>query len=123
MQYLKNLMLSRPYFSRIVNQSIVVSDKGKDYTNLVYATSDENKSYAMIYLPQNKPVRINLSKVSGASKNVWWYDVRNGKSTKDKPAKGNSTTSFTPPKEGKDWVLVIDDASKNFQAPGVQSDE
>jgi len=123
MQYLKNLMLSRPYFSRIVNQSIVVSDKGKDYTNLVYATSDENKSYAMIYLPQNKPVKIDLSKISGAAKNVWWYDVRNGKSTKDKSTKGNGTKSFTPPTQGVDWVLVIDDASKNFQAPGMKADE
>ena len=25
---------------------------------------------------------------------------------------------FTPPKEGQDWVLVIDDASKKFNPPG-----
>ena len=91
MQYLKNLMLSRPYFSRVANQNIVVSDKGKDYTNLVYATVDENKSYAMIYLPQNKPVKIDLSKISGATKNIWWYDVRHGTATKGKSAKGNGT--------------------------------
>ena len=84
MQYLKNLMLSRPYFSRVANQNIVVSDKGKDYTNLVYATVDENKSYAMVYLPQNKPVKIDLSKISGSTKNIWWYDVRHGTATKGK---------------------------------------
>ena len=120
MQYLKNLMLSRPYFSRVANQNIVVSDKGKDYTNLVYATVDENKSYAMVYLPQNKPVKIDLSKISGSTKNIWWYDVRHGTATKGKSAKGNGKMTFTPPKEGTDWVLVIDDASKNFQAPGTK---
>jgi hypothetical protein len=122
MQYLKSLMLSRPYFSRIANQSVIASDKGKDYTDLVYATGDENKSYAMVYLPQNEPVKIDLSKISGTTKNVWWYDVRSGKSIKGNAAKGSGTKSFTPPKEGTDWVLVIDDASKNFQAPGIKID-
>ena len=120
MQYLKNLMLSRPYFTRIANQSIVVSDKGKDYTNLIYATADEGKSYAMIYLPQNKPVKVHLGKISGETKNVWWYNVKTGKATQGKAAKGSSTKTFSPPKEGQDWVLVIDDASKGFQAPGIK---
>ena len=122
MQYLKNLMLSRPYFSRVVNQTLVISNKGNDYTNLVYATVDENKSYAMIYLPQNKAVKIDLGKISGKAKNVWWYDVRNGNAIRATSAKGNGTKSFSPPKEGMDWVLVMDDASKNFPAPGVKMD-
>ena len=123
MQYLKNLMLSRPYFSRVVNQTIVAADKGTDYTNLLYATSDKNKSYAMIYLPHNRPVKINLSNVAGTTKNVWWYDVRNGKAIKGEPAKGNGVKLFTPPKHDRDWVLVIDDASKNFPPPGTKADK
>ena len=76
----------------------------------------------MVYLPQNKPVKIDLSKISGATKNLWWYDVRHGAATEGKSAKGNGTKTFTPPKEGTDWVLVIDDASKNFQAPGTKTE-
>ena len=118
MQYLKNLMLSRPYFSRIADQAIIESNTGQSYVDLVYATRDENKSFAMIYLPQNKPVAIDLNKISGKVKNVWWYDVRTGNAIAGKQVKGNGTESFTPPKEGKDWVLVIDDASRKFKAPG-----
>lgn len=118
MQHLKNLMLSRPYTSRIADQSMIKSDVGSTYIDLVYATRDTNRSYAMIYLPQNKSVKIDLSKISGTSKNIWWYDVRNGKAIASKSVKGNSTTSFAPPKQGKDWVLVVDDASKNFGVPG-----
>lgn len=118
MQYLKNLMLSRPYFSRVVDQSIIKSDIVDNYLDLVYATRDGNKSYAMIYLPQNKELKVDLSKVSGNTKNVWWFDVRSGKATAVKSVKGNGVKSFTPPKEGKDWVLVIDDASKKFGGPG-----
>jgi hypothetical protein len=119
MKHLKNLMLSRPYFTRIGDQSIIVSEKGKDYTDLIYATRDQQGSYAMIYLPQNKPLTINLNKVTGTTKNVWWYNPRSGKATKGKALKSNKAQSFTPPKEGKDWILVIDDASKAFKAPGT----
>lgn len=117
MVHLKNLMLSRPYNTRIADQSLIKSTNGKTYVDLIYATRDENKSYAMIYLPQNKPVRIDLGKISGSEKNVWWFDPTTGKSVAGKKVK-SGTQSFTPPKEGKDWVLVIDDASKNFGIPG-----
>jgi hypothetical protein len=118
MQYLKKLMLSRPYFSRIADQSLIRSSVGSTYIDLVYATRDESRSYAMVYLPQNKPVTIDLSKISGGAKNVWWFNPRTGQATAGKSAKGNGSQSFTPPKEGADWVLVIDDASKRFGEPG-----
>ncbi len=119
MQYLKKLMLSRPYTSRIADQSMIKSSVGNSYLDLVYTTRDAEGSYAMIYLPQNKSVKINLSKITGATKNIWWFDVRTGKAIEAKSVKGNGTNSFTPPKEGKDWVLVIDDASKKFGVPGM----
>lgn len=118
MKYLKRLMLSRPYNSRIADQSIIKSDRGTTYIDLVYATREATGSYAMIYLPQNKPVKIDLSKISGGTKNQWWFDVRTGKATSSKSIKVKGVTTFTPPKEGKDWVLVIDDASKGFGVPG-----
>jgi hypothetical protein len=74
----------------------------------------------MVYLPQNTPVKIDVSKISGKTKNVWWFDVRTGKATPGKTIKGNNVNSFTPPAEGKDWVLVIDDASKKFGLPGEE---
>lgn len=118
MNYLKNLLLSRPYFSRIEGESLVLSDKGRDYKDQVIATRDSDGSFAMVYLPQNKPVTIDMSKISGAKKNVAWFDPRTGKIAKVK-TKGESRETFTPPSEGKDWVLVIDDATKNFKSIGT----
>ncbi len=118
MQYLKKLMLSRPYASRIADQNLIKSLAGTSYLDLIYATRDADRSYAMIYLPQNKTVKIDLKKITGTTKNIFWFDVRTGKAIASKSVKGNGVNSFTPPKEGKDWVLVIDDASKNFQIPG-----
>lgn len=123
MQHLKNLMLSRPYFTRIADRSIIQSAAGSTYVDLVYATRDENGAYAMVYLPQNAPVKIDLSKVSGKTKKVWWFDVRTGKAIADKSAKGKGIETFVPPTADKDWVLVIDDASKKFKRPGETSNK
>ncbi len=118
MRFLKNLMLSRPYFKRISDNSIIVSDPGDSYKDAIIATRDEKGSYAMIYLPNRHPVTINLKRISGTVKNVSWYDPRNGKVIQDKIQNGNAVATFTPPPDGMDWVLVIDDASKNFDIPG-----
>lgn len=118
MKHLKTLMLSRSYLTRIPDQSIIKSAPGKDYKDLIVATRDSNMSYLMVYLPQNKPVKVDLGKLSGTTRNVWWYDVRTGKSTKGKTVKGKGAMNFTPPENGADWVLVIDDASKGFSEPG-----
>jgi hypothetical protein len=120
------LSLSRPYFSRVSDQSIIQSDKGADYKNLLYATVDSSGSYAMIYLPQNKPVSIDLSKISGNQKNISWFDPRSGKvvkkekiNMKKEDPKSRQIRNFTPPSTGSDWVLVIDDASMKFPDAGV----
>jgi hypothetical protein len=73
----------------------------------------------MVYLPQNMPVKIDLGKISGSVKNVWWFDTRTGKAMTGKAVNGKGISTFRPPVEGKDWVLVIDDASKKFDAPGL----
>ena len=117
MQYLKRLLLSRPFFSRIPDQSIIVSDKGSSYIDFITASRDEGGSYALVYLPQNRPVTIDLSKIRGETKNISWFNPRNGELLKSKPLKSMGPETLSPPAEGKDWVLMIDDASKQFSNP------
>ncbi len=119
MQYLKRLMLSRPYFSRIEDKELIASDPGSSYLDFMGATRDSEGSFAMVYLPMNNTVNINLGKVNGNIKNVWWFDPRSGKCTGAKPVKGKGVHSFNPPTSGQDWVLVLDDGSKKFPAPGT----
>ena len=117
LKFLTRLMLSRPYFSRIPDQSLILSDVGSTYINYISATRDANGSYAMIHLPLNKEVTIDLSKITGSTKNIFWFDPRTGGSKEMKPVQSTISASFTPPMEGKDWVLIIDDASKHYAAP------
>lgn len=108
MQFLKKLMLSRPYFTRVQDSGLVLSDRGSTYLDKIIATRDAAGSYAMIYLPENKPVTIDLSRVAGHSKRASWYDPRTGKWVLPLTVKSRGPQSFTPPANGKDWILVID---------------
>jgi hypothetical protein len=114
MQHLKKLMLSRPYFTRVPDQSLIKSKAGSNYLDYVSACRHEQGSYAMIYLPESEPVKIDLNKISGGRKKAHWFDPRNGKSIEIKNIKGKGVQEFTPPATGRDWVLVIDDAGKSF---------
>jgi hypothetical protein len=119
MKFLKSLILSRPFFDRIADQSIVRSDAGKSYLDAVIATRDGAGTYAMIYLPQGKPVTVDLGSISGKSKNAWWFNPRSGGAVRAESVDRKTLVTFIPSEEGKDWILVIDDASQNYPAPGT----
>jgi hypothetical protein len=106
-QYLKALMESRPYLARIPDQSLLVSDPGNGGEH-VQATRDQEGSYAFIYCPTSRPVRVELVKLVGKSVQASWYDPRSGQIQLVGTFPGQSTQSFSPPLEGPDWVLILD---------------
>ncbi len=63
---------------------------------------------------------MSLGKFSAARVNAWWYNPRNGKGTFLGTYANDGTRSFDPPGSkgrGNDWVLILDDAAKNYAAP------
>jgi len=119
MQYLRNLIESRPMLTRIPDQSILVGDPMKT-TDRVQATRDSDGSYAFVYIASGKPVTVRMDKVSGAEVKAYWYDPRDGTSRFIGQFPGAGVREFTPPSSGigNDWVLVLDDAAKDFPTPG-----
>ena len=80
--------------------------------------SRSDRSTLIAYMPTAREVTVDLSKISGTRADAWWLDPQTGTSS---PA-GNFETLgprlFTPPDSG-DWILVVDDASRNRPAPGA----
>lgn len=74
MKYLKQLMLSLPYFERVPDQSIVI-DNGIQYDRLA---ATRGKSYLMVYNYTSRSMKVDLNKISGAKKRVWWMDAATG---------------------------------------------
>ena len=119
MMYGKELMLSRPYFGRIPDQTILNVEY--DGFDRITATRDSDRTYAFIYIERGKPIDIDLTAI-GKGKHVvaWWYDVRSGRSIPLGRFKRVRSKVFTPPTkgEGNDWVLVIDDSAASYPPPG-----
>ena len=116
-RYLRALMESRPYLTRIPDQSVLASEAGKTGFH-VRATRDAQGSYIMIYLPTPNPVTVRLDSLSGVSINAWWYDPCSGEAIFVGMYEKSSPLTFTPPGHRPDWVLVLDDSSMDFPAPG-----
>ncbi len=125
MQYGRRLMESRPYLTRIPDDSVIVpaavptAVPGAGLKRMV-ATRDSKGSYAMVYTPCGRPFKVRMDAVKGGSVRAWWFNPRNGEAQLigEFPASGEK--EFTPPDKGEqlDWVLVLDDAEKNFPPPG-----
>ncbi len=125
MQYGRWLMESRPFLSRIPDDSVIVdsdvktSVPGAGKYRLV-ATRDSQGSYAMVYVPVGRKFQVRLDKLTGDKVVAWWFNPRDGSATRIGifPKAGQHEFVTPTPGEALDWVLVLDDAAKKFPAPG-----
>jgi len=125
MQYGRRLLESRPFLTRIPDDSVIVTDRvptavpGTGRYHFA-GTRDEAGTYAMIYAPVGRPFSVRLDVIKAPKVTAWWYNPRNGKSTRIGELENGSPHRFTPPDAGEmlDWVLVLDDSSKRYPAPG-----
>jgi hypothetical protein len=111
MVYLKKLMLSRPYFDRVPDQSIIVAAKqGKKYNYLI---ATRGKNYAFVYTYNGRDINVNLGKIEGAKIKASWFNPRNGETKTIGIFANSGTKVFKSPGEvanGNDWVLILDKA-------------
>jgi hypothetical protein len=105
MIHLKKLMLSRRYFDRIPDSSLI-ADQGKRYD---YVVATRGSDYAFIYTYTGRKFTIRpFAKQLKAA----WYNPRTGETT---PIGIVQSTTFDPPGEtrpGNDWVLILDKSEK-----------
>ncbi len=119
MGYMRKLFESRPFLEMIPNQDILAKVFGQD-KNTIRAAMGKDGSFAIIYTTYGNPIHIDLKKLSGKTISGYWYNPREGKSI---PLKSFSNTNkvkvFVPPSSGSmtDWILVLDDHSRNYSNP------
>lgn len=119
MQHLRRLIESRPFLTRIPDQSIVTSDPGLGATR-VQATRGCDGSYAFVYVTDGHAITVDTTAISGEQVDAWWYDPRTGVARPIGTFTETGEETFTPPSSGpgNDWVLVLDDAARDFGTPG-----
>lgn len=113
----RRLIESRPFLSRVPDQSLIVPAYFPE-TDFVVATRGDG--YAFIYFPTGWTATIQLDKIGAKELNAYWFDPRKGEAKLIEKIPGTGTRKFTPPSNGRgnDWILVLDDISKNFKTPG-----
>ncbi len=124
-RHARTLLMSRPYLSRVPDQSLIVSETGAGTYHL-RATRDAEGRYAMVYIPairsspfQAGSIELDLTGLSGERLAGSWYDPRTGVAHSIGVFDKQDRMHFTPPDGGPDWVLVLDDAASNFPPPGT----
>lgn len=145
-QYVRRLIESRPPLIRMPDQSLIVSAnpttapatqpepvaRGRGFgrggrggpveraTERIAAMRGSDGSYAFIYVQSAQPFKVNLKPLSGKGIRAWWYDPRTGTSMPAAEFAKGETREFTAPSDvlNPDWVLVLDDNSKRYRAPG-----
>jgi len=115
MQYARYLLEAHPYFTRIPDQSMILSSQGDNNTRIT-ATRDSEGTYALVYTEAGLKFTLDLTKLSGKQNKALWFDPRNGRAIYFGTFENNKPHEFVPPSSGigNDWVLVLDDASKNY---------
>jgi len=122
--HLKRLMLSRPFLTRIPDQSVIVPPV-PDGVARVQATRDgrpgqDDATYILAYFPRHQRVTLNTGRIASKNLHGWWYNPRTGDATSIGEMTNDKTIQFAPPTnvEGEDWVLVLDDTARAYPTPG-----
>ena len=113
MKYLKNLMLTFPFFERIPDQSIITGQNGERYDR---AIATRGNDYLMVYNYTGRPMEVDFSKISGVKKNAWWYTTKDGK-LEYIGEFDNGVHKFQHDSgycSGNDHILIVVDSSKNY---------
>lgn len=113
MKHVKNLMLSLPYFERVPDQSIIVGKNGTRYNRLI---ATRGTDYLLVYNYNSVPMNLDLNKISGERKNVWWMDAATGSLTYIGEFESRVLTLYQQKQHPgvNDGVLIAVDASKDY---------
>lgn len=113
MKHLKNLILTFPYFERIPDQSVIAGNNGERYDRII---ATRGKDYLLVYNYVGRPMDIDLGKITGGKKKVWWYNPKDGELTYLGEF-DNKITTFQHNSgymSKNDHVLIAIDASKDY---------
>jgi hypothetical protein len=116
MKFVRRLMESHPILERVPDQSLIVENNLAP-SERIQAT--RGADYAFIYSSEGKPFTVLPGKIKGNILNAYWYNPRDGRTIDLEKINNTERKKFTPPSSGygQDWVLVLDDASKNYPKP------
>ena len=92
---------------------MIAGNNGERYDRNIATRGND---YLLVYNYSGKPMDIDLTKISGKKKNVWWMNPANGTLTYvgEMDSKVHTFTYDAAYLRGSDRVLIAIDADKNY---------
>ena len=122
MKHWGDLFRSRNWHELVPDQKHEVVTQGLgEFMGLDYlaAARTADGGTVIAYMPTSRAIKVDMSKISGSRARAWWFDPRSGEASDAGAFATHGFCEFTPPGAG-DWVLVLDDASKQLPTPGTR---
>lgn len=121
MQYVRRLMESHAIPGRVPDLPVIVASQDNDHQSRAYdrriaATGTNDGSYAFIYSPLGRRFTVKMDVFPSPHVRACWYDPRTGQRKDAGRFRATAQYEFDPPgepKEGNDWVLVLDGVPGN----------
>jgi len=108
MKYLRDLILSKPYFERIPANELLAGEQGTKYD---YIAITRGEDYLFGYTWNGNNISLDMSKLPWTNYSIKWFDPRNGTFSSAGNAANDGMVTFNPPgdkENGNDWVLVLE---------------
>ncbi|MCF7668836.1 MAG: glycoside hydrolase family 140 protein [Verrucomicrobia bacterium] len=124
MGIIKDLFESRSFAKLVPDQSLLSEDNKKKGPAHCVAARASDGGFILAYTPYGETLDINLAPINGDAVQAYWFNPRNGESTRIGEFKADGSRKFSPPSDGRgnDWVLILDDASRNPPPPGTPAE-
>lgn len=117
MKHLKHLMLTFPYFERVPD-SLVVRDNGIRYDRLL---ATRGLDYLLVYNHTGRPMTLDLTRISGKEKSLWWLDPSEGTLHYIGSRPDGVLSLSSPAPADTDFVLIVTDSSSSYLSPDMTS--
>jgi hypothetical protein len=118
---MRKLFEKRKWQTLEPDQTVIADDnpEGPEYK---VASVSRDKDFMMVYIPYGRKTTINTGGMMAKKLVAWWFNPRDGRTIAIPAFDNTGKKELTPSSVGRgsDWVVVIDDASKNFGDPAVQ---
>jgi len=108
MKYLKQLMLSKPYFERVPANDLLAEKQGEKYD---YIAVTRGNDYVFAYTWNGRNISLDLQKMPGSKYKASWFDPRLGSYIEIGTYEKTGVLTFNPPgkkEPGNDWILVLE---------------
>ncbi len=118
--FMRRVFEKRNWQRLVPDQSILPKDniENEEYQ---MASISQDGDFLFAYLPYGNKVKINTEKLTGKQLKGWLFNPRDGYTISLGNFENTGSKEIEPPSMGRgsDWLVIIDDAAKNYPNPQI----